>query len=66
MFLIIIHSILVEIKTFSLLNKTVTQIGKITYKNRLLYPCLNSSKINEYEIIDILLHNKLYTYMFKS
>jgi len=46
---------------FSLLNKTVTQIGKRTYKNRLLYPCLNSSKINErYEIIDILLQNKLY------
>ena len=62
MFLIIIRSILVEIKNLlSLLNKTVTQIGKSTYKNRLLYPCLNTDKINErYNIVEILLDDKIY------
>ncbi len=45
----------------SLLNKTVTQIGKRTYKNRLLYPCLNTDKINErYNIVEILLDDKIY------
>ena len=46
---------------FSLLNKTVTQIGKRLYKNRLLYPCLNPYIINErYEIIDLLFPNNYY------
>ena len=46
---------------FSLLNKTVTSIGKRTYKNRLLYPLLNQDKINErYEILDIVLQDNLY------
>jgi len=45
----------------SLINKTVTQIGKRTYKNRLLYPCLNTDKINErYNIVEILLDDKIY------
>jgi len=46
---------------FSLLNKTVTQIGTRLYKNRLLYPCLDTNTINErYDIVELLFPNNYY------
>ena len=46
---------------FSLLNKTVTPLGKRLYKNRLLYPCLNIQEINNrYDIVDLLIKDKNY------
>lgn len=45
----------------SLLNKCVSIIGKRTYKNRLLYPCIDESIINKrYNTIDILINQDLY------
>ena len=35
----------------SLLNKCVSIIGKRTYKNRLLYPCIDENIINSFIII---------------
>ena len=46
---------------FSLLNKTVTPLGKRLYKNRLLYPCLNVHEINNrYDIVDLLIKDSNY------
>ena len=46
---------------FSLLNKTVTPLGKRLYKSRLLYPCLNKEEIkNRYDIVQLLITDKNY------
>ena len=46
---------------FSLLNKTVTPLGKRLYKSRLLYPCLNKGEINNrYDIVQLLITDKNY------